>query len=656
MRVVVLVLCCGLSAGTALAAAVRLPGGVRVAATRTGAFTLRVGDRDLLAMAPGAALTLRQFADVVTSSQTAQWSFARTDEQAIRFTRLRGARRGKGRVRLKLVGERSGPGRRARAIVTLTPGTVADTTEVEIAVTPPPGITQTSLALPIRCDPDGTFHGFGEQYGKTDQRGEAFPLWVSEQGIGRDPAKPQFALNGTAHTTYFPMPYYLDARGFGVLVDTARRVDVDLCKSDAGVAWLESVSPEPLRLVVFHGPTPLDVIRQLGARVGRPKAPPAWAYDLWISAQGGRAAVRQKVDALAANDIPAGVIWSQDWTGVRVNFDGGLGVQYRWEADETHYPDLAGFVDELHAEGLRFLVYVNPFVAENLPNHFPAMSAQGLLIKNAAGADYRHLAPNGISSHPALSNPAARDYVKGALRAIVARYDVDGWMADFGEWVPADAVYQDGGDAVAHHNRYPVEWHRLWREVLDEARPDDYVVFARSGFTGVQAVSMVHWVGDQETDWSPTDGLPTVVPAMLNLGLAGVPFVTHDIAGFSGTTAPPTTKELFQRWTELGAFTPIMRTHEGADRMNNWTWSSDAETIAHFRRFARVHAALAPELRALAAEATGTSAPLVRHLMLEFPLLVDGDPIADIELIEDPPKNLLVIMKDGRIHKSALSN
>jgi imidazolonepropionase-like amidohydrolase len=33
-------------------------------------------------------------------------------------------------------------------------------------------------------------------------------------------------------------------------------------------------------------------------------------------------------------------------------------------------------------------------------------------------------------------------------------------------------------------------------------------------------------------------------------------------------------------------------------------------------------------------------------------LLVDGDPLADIRLIVDPQKNVLVIMKDGRIHKN----
>lgn len=35
-------------------------------------------------------------------------------------------------------------------------------------------------------------------------------------------------------------------------------------------------------------------------------------------------------------------------------------------------------------------------------------------------------------------------------------------------------------------------------------------------------------------------------------------------------------------------------------------------------------------------------------------LLVDGDPIADIKLLENPAKNLLVIMKDGKIYKNTL--
>jgi imidazolonepropionase-like amidohydrolase len=35
-------------------------------------------------------------------------------------------------------------------------------------------------------------------------------------------------------------------------------------------------------------------------------------------------------------------------------------------------------------------------------------------------------------------------------------------------------------------------------------------------------------------------------------------------------------------------------------------------------------------------------------------LLVNGDPVENIKLIEDPAKNFLVIMKDGKIYKNLL--
>ena len=37
-------------------------------------------------------------------------------------------------------------------------------------------------------------------------------------------------------------------------------------------------------------------------------------------------------------------------------------------------------------------------------------------------------------------------------------------------------------------------------------------------------------------------------------------------------------------------------------------------------------------------------------------LLVDGNPIDNIKLIEDPARNFLVIMKDGKIHKNLIGS
>lgn len=586
-----------------------LADGTEVLVDAAGGITLRSGDRRFFGTASGVGPVARRFT-VGWQGGIGIWEFTREDQQTSADVTFDQAWAEDDEVHVEF----SSDDGQVQARFSLATHAANEATSVRLTME---GVdTPTSIAAPLRCDAETTFHGFGEQYDGTDHTGESLSLWVSEQGIGRDPAVPKLPTNGDRHTTYFPMPWFLDARGFGVLARTEHRVEVDLCDSDADIAWIEVIDGAPIEMLVFHGDTPREVVRQLGDEVGRPPVPPAWAWQPWIGAQGGRDAILAEADALAAAQIPVGVLWVQDWTGIRPNFDGGFGVEYRWLPDEDLYPDLAGMIAELHTRDLRFLSYANPFIDPDL-EHWDEMVADNLLITDPKGAPYQHFAPNGTSSHPDLSQEAAREYVRGYLRDMVDVYGMDGWMADFGEWIPVDATLADGSDPYAFHNRFPTEWQRLSREVMDELRPDgDWVVFARSGTTGAQGVTMVHWVGDQEATWSPHDGLPTVVPAMLSLGLAGVPVTTHDIAGFSGG---PSEKELFQRWTELGAFTPIMRTHEGNLSDDNWSWESDAETTEHFARFARVHQALAPELATWAAEGAATSLPMVRHLMLEFP-------------------------------------
>ena len=83
----------------------------------------------------------------------------------------------------------------------------------------------------------------------------------------------------------------------------------------------------------------------------------------------------------------------------------------------------------------------------------------------------------------------------------------------------------------------------------------------------------------------------------------------------------------------------------------NWSWNRDAETTAHFGRFARIHEALAPELRALADEAATTSAPIVRHLAYEFPDDVPSRAVHDEYLLGSA---LLVapVIEEGALTRS----
>ena len=72
-----------------------------------------------------------------------------------------------------------------------------------------------------------------------------------------------------------------------------------------------------------------------------------------------------------------------------------------------------------------------------------------------------------------------------------------------------------------------------------------------------------------------------------------------------------------------------MRTHEGNDRAHNWSWDSDEETIAHFRRFVRIHHALSSEIEGLARQAAENSTPILCHMMLNFPEDRETWPISD---------------------------
>lgn len=576
-----------------------LDGDTSVVVTPTGGVRLQSGGRTVFALSDTARIIGATYTEHV-QGLTAIWSFERDMEERAPVGDLERVAREGSEVVLTF---------RGGASVRFAPQR-AGASRVRITV---PG-TVNSIAVPLACDPEATFYGFGEQYDSPEHRGHAFPLLVSEQGIGRQPDHPP-GIAGDAHTTYFPMPYFFDARGFGLLAKTAYRTLVDLCKTDPNVAWMEVESGEPVDLVVFHGPTPLDVIRQLGDEVGRPRLPPPWAFSTWIGAQGGRDAVLARVARVEAAKIPATAIWVQDWTGIRRNIDGGYGVEYRWKEDAALYPDFAGMTRDLRARGFRFLSYANPFVVRGL-DHFDAMAAGKMLLTKGDGNVYEHIAPNGAAATPDFSNPATAQYVGDAVRDMFLRLGHDGFMADFGEWAPLDARYQSGADPRAEHNLFPVRWQGALRAALDQLRPDgDYAMFARSGWTGVQAVAQIYWVGDQEADFSPYDGLPTVQTAMMSLGFAGVPFVTHDVAGFSNG---PSTKELYMRWTELGAFSPILRTHDGNRKLENWAWDRDEETTLHFARMSAVHRRLEPELQAAAARAAETSAPLVRHLVLDY--------------------------------------
>lgn len=461
------------------------------------------------------------------------------------------------------------------------------------------------------------FWAFGEQYNFVDLGGRRFPIWTQEQGfLGRTEAG---LFPGVAKLTdsYFPMPYFLDPiAGKGFLLNNVEFSEFDLGRGSPGQWWVETWNGHEARFSLFPGPAPADVVAQLSDQVGRPdRLPPAWTFEgVWLAAQGGSDTVRQRVQTALDAGVPVTAVWVQDWLGQRHFGFGNYGVKYRWIPDRELYPDLEGLIAELRDKGVRFLGYFNPFIVPAY-EHYPDAVANDYLIRRPNGQPYLFLITSFFGSLLDVTRPEAVAYFQSfAIQA--AEMGMAGWMADFGEWLPFDAVIAQG-EAPAVHNLYPAIWHRINREVLEWAYPDgDYALLTRSGFTGDSKEAQFVWAGDQEATWSVDDGLPTVVTAGLTIGLSGVPFYTHDVGGFSGG---PRTKELFLRWTELGAFTPVMRTHEGVKGAQNHQFDSNAETLAHFALFSKIHRALLPMWLALANEALEAGLPMVRHTVLVDP-------------------------------------
>lgn len=578
-------------------------GDTTIRASRDGSFSVVVGGRALLST-PAAPVSADRYTESVRSA-FGIWTHRRTEESAARITRASSlTREGDAAV---LTAEGDG------ATLRLRFERVADT---EVRITSDLTVPQAfqGATLRFRCEAASHFLGLGEQYNHVDHRGRRVPLFVSEQGIGRDPDRPN-PFAGNHDTTYFPVPFFLDPRGFGLAVDTSARVVMDLCAEDPEVFTVDVAQPEALTLHLYTGPTVPDVMRAWTLRQGRSAPVPRWAAEgVWLGEQGGPAELRAALARARAADIPVAALWAQDWLGRREFGMGNVGVRYRWSVDPTLYPDLQGLISELGAQGVRFLGYFNPFIVPEQDLYEPAVR-QGFIARTAQGEPYTFVISVLTGGVVDLSNPAAVDWFKGYATE-ATRLGIAGWMQDFGEWLPVDAQIH-AGSAARFHNEYPTAWQRAAREALEAARPGgDWILLARSGWLGTAHASQVVWAGDQECNWNEHDGLQTVIPAMTSLGLAGIGWVTHDVAGFSGG---PSTKELYQRWTELAAFTPIFRTHEGLRRAENWSWDRDAETTAHFARFARVHRALAPTFMALGEAHRATGMPIVRSMALAFP-------------------------------------
>jgi oligosaccharide 4-alpha-D-glucosyltransferase len=106
------------------------------------------------------------------------------------------------------------------------------------------------------------------------------------------------------------------------------------------------------------------------------------------------------------------------------------------------------------------------------------------------------------------------------------------------------------------HNLYGHTWTKMLYNFYAKEYPNKRLFsLNRSGFAGSQRYSIFPWTGDVSRSWS---GLRAQLPVLLGMSMSGVPYVHSDAGGFAGGEGD---NELYVRWLQFAAFTPIFRPH-----------------------------------------------------------------------------------------------
>ena len=451
--------------------------------------------------------------------------------------------------------------------------------------------------LRVHVDGEEPLLGLGERFWQAGLSGTELDV------------RPQDRSGEPGHNwVYVAIPFVYGADGLGLYADTA--FDTRFRFNTTGSSFDLATANHPLSLYLFAEADPKAVLSAYTALTGRPQNPPLWTFGPWVTALQGEGAVLDVAHRLRVEGIPASALWVYD----QLDEANNLGWPF-WFG--SYYGDPRSFTDILHREGYKVLTYVHPYVRQQvLPYTTPSpVYNKGVAEKLlATGPDGQPAGPRFElvqTGNIDFTNPAAVDWWQTMITSAVRDQGFDGWMEDFGEWV-RDSDRFAAGNGTTLSELYPLLYHKITLRIAQSLN-SEIVPFSRSGAPGSQQFSPVLWGGDQSPNWTRDYGLPSVVTAGITAGMSGFSTWGPDI--FSAGDS----KDLWIRWVEFGALTPVMRDHVWAKPNGSYNLFTDADTASIFRKYAVLHSTLLPYFATYAEEAHRTGIPIMRHTILEYP-------------------------------------
>lgn len=477
--------------------------------------------------------------------------------------------------------------------------------------------------LRIQAHPAEAIYGLGERASRIDHKGCRRRLWVSEGGGVFEGDRGYLAARfcgkpASARGSAFPLSTFVSSRNYWCSMDTSSFAAFDFRRRSSTL--LESWSV-PREIVIGVRKKASAVMSDLGAVSGRQPSLPSWSYDgVWLGLEVGQGGVAELAAEVEARIDSGAKIAAVCVDGFAERKHGALRRRPIWDsaAGRPLLGDFCAQAARWRDRGIRYLGWADPSIDPAGPLFAEASAAQ-YLVRNQEGAPYLIPAGLGQLSLVDLSNPDARAWLKSLVSNFLVASGAAGWVADSGGRLPADAILSSGEDPRLLHNRWPLLWAGLSSEILAETKRQGEMVFLmRSGWLGSGRILPSAFANARTASFSFEDGLPSIVPASLSLGLSGLGGFHSEVGGCPTSSGGPRVNEALLRWMEIAAFSPLFRTREA--RMGDGTckFSSDGACLSQLARMSGIFASLKCYHLFVAEECLGKGLPEIRHPYLHY--------------------------------------
>jgi alpha-D-xyloside xylohydrolase len=420
------------------------------------------------------------------------------------------------------------------------------------------------------------------------------------------------------------IPVMMSSRRYGIMWDNYSQMRFK-DGPDGASLWAES-APGGSDYYFMAGETPDDVVRAYRTLTGHAPMYPKQAFGLFMSKERYQTQERllEVAHTFRKDRFPLDYI-VQDWQYWGSDKDGTWSGMI-W--DPVRYPDPAGMARQVHGLNMKLMVSVWPSIGNDTALA-RELDAHGLRFEPL------HWISERARVYDAYSPLGRRIYFKhiksGLLDKGVDALWMDGTEIEVSSamWNAADNVRDTkalGSNALGDFTRYlnPYSLMTTLGTYQGQRATTDKRVFTltRSAWAGAQRTAAASWSGDISSSW---ETLRQQVAGGVNVTVTGNPYWTHDTGGFFVSAFPggeknPLWRELFSRWFQFSAFTPIMRIHGADVEREPYIFKTlDPQVYASLLKSVHLRYRLLPYIYSLSWKVTSDGYTLMRPLMMDFP-------------------------------------